>query len=136
MSLKDISALSDCSIVLYVMAERWAESRKYRDLFEAIKNAALEAMDAGNHVPRAAVLPLNEEMQASLNDLSVEPSLGNVTVDLEQMICDMTGEDMGFWNETSVNAMCGSGLPHWGDIDAVNWDPNNYCVVAHSLGNR
>lgn len=36
------NALTDCTIMLYVMAERWPQARKYRDTFERLKQIALE----------------------------------------------------------------------------------------------
>lgn len=36
-----INALTDCTIMLYVMAERWPQARKFRDTFERLKQIAL-----------------------------------------------------------------------------------------------
>lgn len=101
-SFKNIGALSDCSIVLYVMTERWPESRKYRDLFEAVKKSVLEASEEGKHIARTAVTSLKGDMQASLRDLPADTTMESVSEDLEQMISDMTGESISFWTGADV----------------------------------
>jgi len=37
--------LTDCSIMLYVMTERWPLARKYRDVFETIKESVLAILE-------------------------------------------------------------------------------------------
>ena len=100
---RNVGALSDCSIILYVMTERWPESRKYRDLFEAVKKSVLEAIEEGKHIARTAVTSLKSDMQASLRDLPADTTMESVSDDLEQMISDMTGENIPFWTGTDVN---------------------------------
>ncbi|PVH99770.1 hypothetical protein DM02DRAFT_468178, partial [Periconia macrospinosa] len=36
------NALNDCSVLLYVMGERWAASTKYRDAYESIKRTVID----------------------------------------------------------------------------------------------
>ena len=48
-AFKSVGALTDCSIILYVMTERWPASRKYRDLFEGVKKSVLDAISEGKH---------------------------------------------------------------------------------------
>lgn len=98
-SFKDIGALSDCSIVLYVMTERWPKSRRYRDLFEAVKKSVLEAIEEGKHFSQTAVTSI----QASIRDLHTDTIMESVSEDLEQMIRDMTGEIMPIWPGPDVS---------------------------------
>jgi hypothetical protein len=98
-NFKNVGALSDCSIVLYVMTERWPESRKYRDLFEAVKKSVLEAIEEGRHFAPTAVTSLH----ASLRDFPVDTTMESVSDDLEQMIRDITGESIPFWTGTDVS---------------------------------
>jgi hypothetical protein len=49
--------LTDCSIMLYVMTERWPLAKKYRDVFERIKEAVMDILSGGKnqerqHIPR------------------------------------------------------------------------------------
>lgn len=99
---KNHGALTDCSIMLYVMTERWPEGRKYRDLFEVVKKSLLEAIDEGHHIPRSAVASLKNGMQTPWQQLQIDTTVESVTDDLEQMIGDMTGEAMSVWNDDSL----------------------------------
>jgi hypothetical protein len=49
--------LTNCSIMLYVMTERWPLAKKYRDVFERTKEAVMDILSAGKdqerqHIPR------------------------------------------------------------------------------------
>src|SRR5689334_13178504 len=98
-AFKNHGALTDCSIMLYVMAERWLVGRRYRDLFELVKKSVLEAIEEGQHAPRSAVASLKTGMQTSLQQLPVNMVVENVADDLEQMIGDMTGEAVSAWHD-------------------------------------
>lgn len=106
-AISNLAALNDCSIMLYVMAERWSAGQRYRDLFELVKQSVLETMEKGHHVPRAAVTSMKDSMQIPLQQLQVDANIGNVADDLGQIIGDLTGggdglgwEEVvdGFWN--------------------------------------
>lgn len=115
-------ALTDCSIMLYVMAERWQVGRKYRDLFELVKKSVLETIEEGQHAPRSAVPSLKNGMQTSLQQLQANTVVENVADDLEQMISDMTGEPVSAWHdETSFSWT----LDETSTIfDQVEWEPS------------
>jgi hypothetical protein len=97
------SALTDCSIMLYVMAERWQAGRKYRDLFEFVKKSVLESLQEGHHLPRTVVASLKDGMQTSLQQLQADTEVENVADDLEQMIGDMTGEAISAWHDEALS---------------------------------
>ncbi|RDI86727.1 hypothetical protein Vi05172_g3157 [Venturia inaequalis] len=101
-SFRNFGALSDCSIILYVMTERWPASRKYRDIFEAVKKSVLDAISEGKHIPRTAVTTMKDDMQNSIPMLQVNPATETIPDDLEQMISDMTGEQISFWDDVDM----------------------------------
>ncbi|KAH7325608.1 fungal-specific transcription factor domain-containing protein, partial [Stachybotrys elegans] len=103
MAFRNHSALTDCSIMLYVMAERWQVGKKYRDLFELVKKSVLDAIQEGRHAPRTAVASLKDGMQTSLQQLQVDTEVENVADDLEQMISDMTGEAIPAWHDETLS---------------------------------
>jgi hypothetical protein len=99
---KSVNALTDCSIILYVMTERWPAGIKYRDLFESVKKSVLDAIAEGKHFPRTAVSSMKEGMQTTLQSLQVDNTTEHIRDDLEQMISDMTGEEVSFWDEVDM----------------------------------
>lgn len=107
---KSFGALSDCSIILYVMTERWPASRKYRDIFEAVKKSVLDAISEGKHIPRTAVMTMKDDMQNSMPRLQVNPATETIPDDLEQMISDMTGEQLSFWDDVDMAGIDGPTL--------------------------
>lgn len=99
-NFKNFSALSDCSVVLYVMAERWSVGKKYRDLFEVVKKCVLEAIEEGRHLSS-----LGDGMKSSLGNLQMDTTMNNVSNDLEQMISDMAGQPISLWQDVEDDAM-------------------------------
>jgi hypothetical protein len=104
-TFKSVGALTDCSIILYVMTERWPASKKYRDLFEVVKTAVLDAIAEGNHMPRTAVASLKDDMQTSSHTggLHINFTTESLSDDLEQMISDITGEQISFWDDVNMS---------------------------------
>ena len=94
-AIKSMCALSDCSILLYIMTERWPSIRRYHDTFEAIKRRVLDLM-AEDKRPSRKILP------ETMGD--IWPSLQNldfdVSGDIEQMFGNVTSEGNTFppWN--------------------------------------
>jgi hypothetical protein len=73
--------------MLYVITERWPLARKYRDVFERIKEAVWGIMAQGEgrkHISRTVV-----DGSAGLMEQGI---LGNASLDLEVMIGDMIGD--------------------------------------------
>ena len=91
-SFKNFSALSDCSVMLYVMAERWSVGKKYRDLFDDVKKGVLEGIEEGRRL-------------SSLGNLPMDATMNNVSNDLEQMISDMAGQPISLWQDVEDDAM-------------------------------
>jgi hypothetical protein len=57
-----MGAISDCNLMLYVMAERCPPAQKYRDIFERINTNVTEVIARGNHQDTRAGGILDAEM--------------------------------------------------------------------------
>lgn len=99
---KSIGALTDCSIILYVMSDKWPAGRRYRDLFESVKKSVLDAIGEGKHMPRPAVTSMKDGMKTTLQSLPIDPAKESINHDVEQMLCDMTGQP-DFWDDIDMN---------------------------------
>lgn len=112
----DINA---CSIVLFVITERWPAAKKYRDIFEAIKQNVIDPLaDGRNQVPRQKISHLKsiipsdipsveyedrQEFTHIMTDMSghsVIPIMGqnfggSTTIDMEQ-VQYQSGDLLGF----------------------------------------
>jgi hypothetical protein len=119
-TFKNLGALTDCSIVLYIMAERWPTGRKYRDLFEIVKGSVLEAIEEGGGVPCSAVTAMKDEVHTSLQKFGGDTSMDSVADDLEQMIGDMTGGTLSIWQDDSLLQ---AGLDSDSTTFDQSWDP-------------
>jgi hypothetical protein len=101
-TFRSLNALNDCSIILYVMAERWSASRKYRDLFEAIKRSVIEAIEQGKHMSGKALPSMKSDMQRPLEKLEPDETMQCVNDDLQQMMSDMMGEQVSLWPDAET----------------------------------
>ena len=87
--------LSSCSIVLYVMTERWPEAQRYRDAFEKTKRIALELVAAGRHRPRSQANRLIEtKLRSTFDEVDIN---GPGRDEVLRMIGDMAGEAETMW---------------------------------------
>jgi hypothetical protein len=104
-AVKNMSALSDCSIMLYIMTERWPNIRRYRDAFEAIKRTVLSLVTDDKHQPRKVITTSTTDVWSSLQSFDLDMIENINREDLEQMIGDMTGERMQFplWNDVDMS---------------------------------
>ena len=90
-SPKDIFTLSmnndvnACSIVLYVITERWPAARKYRDAFESIKQCVLDLITE-KEGPRQPLDGIDDSLRATLN------SVRNLHPQGRTMVGDMFGD--------------------------------------------
>lgn len=82
--------LNACSIVLYVITERWPGARKYRDAFDNIKQCVLDFIAAGNQHPRQPLTVLDDNLRATLEDVQNLHPEGKE--DFGRMISDMLDE--------------------------------------------
>lgn len=105
-AMKNFNALNDCTIMLYVMTERWTSSRKYRDVFEGIKVTVLSLIAEGKHQPRRALTDMSADVRNSLQNFDVGMAESNRD-NMEQMIADMTGEQSDYWERTDAEMLLG-----------------------------
>jgi hypothetical protein len=124
-AFRSVGALTDCSIILYVMAERWPTGRKYRDLFESVKKSVVDAIGEGKHMPRIPVTAMTDDTKTTLLDFQDNPTTDSIYEDLEHMICDMTGQP-DFWESFDMN----TGMSIEMDNDAIFSIPINVSEMA------
>lgn len=87
--------LNSCSIVLYVITERWPEAQRYRDAFEKTKRITLELIAEGKHRPRRQV---NRQVETKLRSTLEEVDMNGPGRDeVLRMISDMAGDDEATW---------------------------------------
>jgi hypothetical protein len=78
--------LNSCSIVLYVITERWPGAKKYRDAFESIKQCVLDLIESSDQ-PRKPLINLNPGLRATLEDVQRLHPEGRA--DFSRMMTDM-----------------------------------------------
>lgn len=84
----DINA---CSIVLFVITERWPGARKYRDAFEVVKHNVVDLVAEGRHQkPRQVIEVLKSGLGSTLQ--SVE--MGEDGPEFARIVTDMSGEQI------------------------------------------
>ena len=84
------SALSDCQLLLYVIAERYPAAKKYRDIFERLRSTVINMIHAGKHQPGQPV-QLDSSMHqdfANLGDTWPFPS------DFAQIFNSISGQNL------------------------------------------
>jgi hypothetical protein len=80
--------MNACSIVLYIITERWPGAKKYRDMYEAVKQSVLESIEESKYEPRRAIKRLNPGLFTSMN--KNEEGREEVT----RMVAAMAGEPL------------------------------------------
>lgn len=89
-SIKTSSDMNACSIVLYIITERWPGAKKYRDTYEAIKQSLLESVEESQYEPRRAIKSLYPSL--------IPPMARNEegSTEVTQIVADMAGETVPF----------------------------------------
>ncbi|EXJ90263.1 hypothetical protein A1O1_03362 [Capronia coronata CBS 617.96] len=94
------NGIHDCSIVLFVIAERVHSAKKYRNAFEVIRQRLIDQkISSQTHAsrrPREAVVGLTEELAPSVHtfDVNMPFEVDNGGYEqFSQIITDITGED-------------------------------------------
>ena len=106
------NGIHDCSIVLFVIAERVQSAAKYRNAFEVIRQRVIDQIaQASDRRPREAVAGLTAELAPSAQSFEVNMpfEVDNGSFEqFSQIIADMTGEDfvarMSRFGGTSTDA--------------------------------
>lgn len=106
------NGIHDCSIVLFVIAERVQSAKKYRNSFEVIRQRVIDQVSrAPERRSREAVPGLTAELAPSAHSFQVDMPFGIDNGSFEQfsrIITDITGEDFAggltrFGSETAVD---------------------------------
>ena len=87
-SIKASNDMNACSIVLYIITERWPGAKKYRDTYEAIKQSLLESVEENKYEPRRAIKRLYPDLLPSMARNEEGSS------EVSQIVADMAGEQM------------------------------------------
>ncbi|KAH7303853.1 fungal-specific transcription factor domain-containing protein [Stachybotrys elegans] len=80
------NGLDSCSIVLYVIAERWVGARKFRDVFDVIKQSVMESIEQEDQ-PRRSIIDLRRQVIMAL--CSAGSSEGDCRGEFSAMVNDM-----------------------------------------------
>ncbi|KAF2400581.1 hypothetical protein EJ06DRAFT_581691 [Trichodelitschia bisporula] len=85
-SITTSNDMNACSIVLYIITERWPGAKRYRDMYEAIKQSVFESIETHAYEPRRAIRSMDTALIGSL-DQSEEGGK-----EVSRMVADMAGE--------------------------------------------
>jgi hypothetical protein len=110
-AMKDVNALNDCSIMLYIITERWTASSKYRDAFEGIKRSVMDMLSEGRINQHRAVAGVGADVRDTLQNLDAGMAESNRDA-YQQMVESMTGEQLDFDNPADA-ASYDVGPPGW-----------------------
>ncbi|KAI2614671.1 fungal-specific transcription factor domain-containing protein [Hypoxylon fragiforme] len=102
--------LTDCQILLYIVAERYPSARKYRDVFERVKSAILNIIAQGKHQPR--------------NPVHIDPNVQEGLASIDGQWASRVGADFSYM----VNTMSGNATapPSFG----IDGDPATTTLVG------
>ncbi|KAF2769755.1 hypothetical protein EJ03DRAFT_87887 [Teratosphaeria nubilosa] len=87
-TMRTVDHITSCSIVLYIIAERWPGARTYRDIFEIIRQSVAEAIEKGDYQPRFVIKSLEPEMQDALRDMQTGEGSHE---DFSALVMEMSG---------------------------------------------
>jgi hypothetical protein len=99
--MKTSNDMNACSIVLYIITERWPAAKKYRDVFENVKQTVLESIEDNSYEERKAIGSLGPTLQSTLKTWG-KGEEGQL--DFDAMIADMAGGDIGSTQELTADA--------------------------------
>lgn len=121
-SITTSNDMNACSIVLYIITERWPGAKKYRDTYEAIKQSVLESVEESKYEPRKAIKRPHPDLLPNL-DRNEEGSL-----EVSRMVADMVGEPVSFGTSpiAGMATQLGSDL----DMSLMDGEFGNGSVVA------
>ncbi|RDW59795.1 hypothetical protein BP6252_12882 [Coleophoma cylindrospora] len=88
-SSKTNNDIHACSIVLFVITERWPGAKKYRDIFEVVKLNVIDLIAEGQHQePRRAI----KKLKGTLGQSIQATEMGDDSQVFSQIMMDMAGE--------------------------------------------
>ncbi|KAF2029460.1 hypothetical protein EK21DRAFT_112834 [Setomelanomma holmii] len=89
--IKTSNDMNACSIVLYIITERWPAAKKYRDVFENVKQTVLDRIEENGYEERKAIESLKMSLPATLG-ASEKDEDGRLY--FKAMTADMAGEGL------------------------------------------
>jgi hypothetical protein len=98
--MKTSNDMNACSIVLYIITERWPAAKKYRDVFESVKQAVLDSIEDNGYKERKAIGSLRQTLQTTLES-GEKREEGQL--DFEAMIADMAGGYGAYTDESFMD---------------------------------
>jgi hypothetical protein len=87
--IKISNDMNACSIVLYIITERWPAAKCYRDIYENMKQIVLDSIEENGYEDRKAISHLKSNLQTSMGSW---PGGQDAPPDFEAIIADMAGE--------------------------------------------
>jgi hypothetical protein len=118
----DINA---CSIVLFVITERWPAAKKYRDAFEAVKQNVIDPLANGkSHGPRQAILLLKSVIPSGLPSAD----MGEDWQEFSRIVTDMSGQNVDFEMMHAVGGVASIGM------EQVQYQSGNLLGASESVG--
>jgi hypothetical protein len=87
-SITTSNDMNACSIVLYIITERWPGAKRYRDMYEAVKQSVLESIEESKYEPRRAIKRLNTGLFTKIDDNE------EGAAEVSRMVADMAGDPM------------------------------------------
>ncbi|KAF2001585.1 hypothetical protein P154DRAFT_619260 [Amniculicola lignicola CBS 123094] len=87
-NLKTSNDMNACSIVLYIITERWPAAKRYRDVFESVKQTVMESIEENGYEQRKVIKSLRPGLEETLKDMDSEEGRQQ----FEAMMTDMAGE--------------------------------------------
>lgn len=119
-------ALSDCTIMLYVMTERWPKARKYRNIFERVKQSAIDRIKRGDHPHTSSRVPANgldlRDMRQCSIPLLIDNILGSPAMGLDDDDFDLAGLGDVLQTTDDITPWSVPPGPKGGDFDAAQFD--------------
>ncbi|KAF2495865.1 hypothetical protein BU16DRAFT_560725 [Lophium mytilinum] len=109
--------MTACSIVLYIITERWPGAKKYRDVFETIKQNVLDSIEEGKYAPRRAIKKLRPTLRQTLRTMDKNEEGQE---EFEAMVADMAGAETEASSEGSLS---------------LSTTPNTERYDSHDFGN-
>lgn len=86
-----------CSIVLYIITERWPGAKKYRDMYEEIMQSVVESIEESKYEPRRTIKRLNTGRLFKSMNRNEEGR-----AEVSQMVADMVGEPIPFGSDAAA----------------------------------
>jgi hypothetical protein len=124
--------MTACSIVLYIITERWPGAKKYRDVFETIKQNVLDSIEESKYAPRRAIKKLRPTLRATLRTMDKNEEGQE---EFEAMVADMAGAEAEASSEGSLSIHASPGAERHDSHDLGSGDMQGGFTFGPPLDN-